>query len=192
MAGLLSSAQQPAQGQPTEQPRNPNGAQNQQSEQTVVDSQEAYDLAAGQMLNFVYDEQGIQALTKMIGSAPSPDVGMARLFGRLLMMTTQSAAMAGKRLPPAMVLQAGIEAVRAMSEVAQSKGLIDKANEKEITETAFYEGIALFGAEAKSEALTDDEREQYAVLLEKAQELEQSGKGLPTESGRQQPQEMTS
>lgn len=178
MAGLISKAQQPAQSQPTPQAEPPQNPQGQKSEQETVESQEAYDLTAGQMLNFVYDQKGIDALTKMIGSASDPATGMARLFGRLLMMTTQSAAMSGKHLPPAMVFQAGIEVIRAMSEVAQSKGLIDKANEKEIAETAFYEGIALFGNEAKDEALTEQDRQQYVMLLEKAEELERSG-GLP-------------
>lgn len=174
MAGLLEKAQPSAQEQPAEQPETaPEG----QSQQAVADSQEAYDLAAGQMLNFIYDEQGTQALTKMIQSTGDPSQGMARLFGRLLMMTVQSAVMAGKRVPPQLVFQAGIEAVRALSEVAQSKGLIDPTSEKEITESAFYDGIALFATEAKDEALTEDERAQYVALLEAAEQMEQQAQG---------------
>lgn len=191
MAGMLTQAQQSAQGQPTEQPQAP---QNPQSQQSPADSQEAYDVAAGQMLNFVYDPSGTEALTSLVQSAGDPAQGMARLFGRLLTMTAQSATMAGKRVSPAIVFQAGIEVIRAMSEVAQKQGLIDPANEKEIAETAFYDGIALFATEAKEEALTAQEREQYVVLLEKAEEMERQG-ATPQQAEQppqqaQQPQEM--
>lgn len=190
MAGMLSQAQESAQGQPTGQPQAPQNPQSQQSQQQPVESQEAYDLTAGQMLNFVYGEQGIEALTNLIGNAPDPAAGMARLFGRLLTMTTQSAAMAGKHLPPEMVFQAGIEVIRALSEVAQAQGLIDKASEKEIAETAFYDGMALFATEAKEEALTEEDRQQYAAFLQRAEELEQqSNGGLPDQQRSEQPQQ---
>lgn len=187
MAGLISQAQQtaPSPGQPQSEQ-----AQNPQNAQQTADSQEAYDVAAGQMLSWIYDKAGVDALTRLIQSTGDPQAGMARLFGRLLMMTAQSAALAGKRIAPPLVFQAGIEAIRALSEVAQKQGLLDPANEKEVAETAFYDGVTLFATEAKEEALTPDEREQYAALLEKVEEMEQAG-GMPQgEQSAQQPQEV--
>jgi len=199
MQGLISQAQQQAPQQPSQPQQAPQGQQGgtppqqagqggQKGEQKRLESQEAYDLAAGQMLNFVYDEQGIEALTRMIQSSGDPVTGMARLLGRLLIGTTQSAAVSGKRIAPPLVFQAGIEVIRAISEVAQSRGLIDPANEKEIAEDAFYDGIALFAQEAAEEALTDDERQEYVKLLEVAEQMEQQG-GMPQQGQNPQGQQ---
>ena len=187
MAGIIQSAQQTAaQGAPSQGGERETG----NPEQSAANSLEAYDVAAGQMLSFVYDQQGVAALTQLV-QASDPATGMARLFGRLLVMTTQSAVLAGKRVAPALVFQAGIEVIRALSEVAQKEGLIDPANEKEIAETAFYDGIALFATEAKEEALTADEREQYAILLQKAEEMERQAQGgMPQGEPEQQSQEV--
>lgn len=178
MEGMISQGQQaapqPEQGAPT-----PGQGQ-------VADSQEAYDVATGQMLTYVYDGEGVTALTELMQSG-GPSQGMARLFGRLLTMTAQSAAISGKRLAPALVFQGGIEVIRAMSEVAQANGLLSPEDEAEITTEAFYDGIALFATEAKEEALTAQEREQYVQILQKAEELERQGQ-TPTEGQTEQPQ----
>lgn len=192
MQGMMTQAQeQPApQGAPQGQPPQQGQPQQPPQEQTTADTQEAYDVATGQMLSFVYDERGIQALTKIMKATDDPAQGMARLFGRLLMSTVQSAVMAGKRVAPQLIFQAGIEVIRAMSEVAQSQGILTKDNEKQVAEQAFYDGIALFGNEAKDEALTPDERQQYVKLLEAAEQMEQKAGGLPQgeqPGGQQQP-----
>ncbi len=200
MQGLINQAQRQTPQQPNQPQQAPQGQQGgtppgqpgqgeqggRQGQQKRLESQEAYDLAAGQMLNFVYDERGIEALTRMIQTAGDPVAGMARLLGRLLTGTTQSAAMSGKRVAPPLVFQAGIEVIRAMSEVAQSRGLIDPANEKAMAEDAFYDGIALFAQEAAEEALTDDERQEYVKLLEVVEQMEQQG-GMP-QQGQKPPQ----
>lgn len=171
MAGMISQAQ----GAPAQEsaPQQPQAA----GQEQAADSQEAYDVATGQMLNFVYDQSGIEALTELVQSTGDPQAGMARLFGRLLIMTTQSAVISGKRIAPQLVFQGGIEVIRALSEVAQAQGLLAPEQEKEVTEAAFYDGIALFATEAKEEALTNQEREQYAALLEQAEQMEQEARG---------------
>ena len=171
MAGMISEAQ----GAPAQEPA-PQEQQAAGQEQTV-DSQEAYDVATGQMLNFVYDQTGIEALTNLIESTGDPQAGMARLFGRLLIMTTQSAVISGKRIAPQLVFQGGIEVIRALSEVAQAQGLLKPEQEQEAAEAAFYDGITLFANEAKEEALTTQEREQYVALLEQAEQMEQEARG---------------
>lgn len=197
MQGIINRAQQQAPQQAGPQPgaagQQPGAApppregQGAPGQQKRLESQEAYDLAAGQMLNFVYDEQGINALTQMVQAVGDPAAGMARLLGRLLMNTVQSAAMSGKRVAPPLVFQAGIEVIRAMSEVAQSRGIIQPENEKAVAEQAFYDGIALFGQEAQEEALTEDERQEYIKLLEVAEQMEQSQDGaMPEQSGQDQ------
>jgi len=152
-------------------------------------------VATGQMLNFVYDKGGIETLTASIQASGDPQQGMARLLGRLLVMTVQSAMMSGKRIAPDLVFQGAIEVIRAISEVAQSQGLLDPAQEKEMAEAAFFDGLALFAKEAQAEALTEAERERYVTLLDKIEQLEQQGgmpQGEPSDpqaGARQPPQE---
>lgn len=188
MAGLLSQAQQqppqagaqqpqaqpppqqePSQGQPGQAP------QEAPQEQQPADSQEAYDVATGQMLDYVYDQSGMGDLTKAIEASGNPQQGMARLLGRLLTTTVQSAMMAGKRIAPDLIFQGAIEVVRALSEVAQTQGLLDAAQEKEVTEAAFYDGLTLFANEAKDESLSEEERQRYVKLLDMIEQLEQQG-----------------
>jgi hypothetical protein len=61
--------------------------------------------------------------------------------------------------------------------VAQAQGLLKPEQEQEAAEAAFYDGITLFANEAKEEALTTQEREQYAALLEQAEQMEQKARG---------------
>jgi len=167
---------QPAQAQPVQPGQQP--GQDQQGaprEQTVVADQKAYDLATSQMLKFVYDQNGIDTLTQSIQSTGDPQKAMARLLGRLLTMTVQSAMMAGKRIAPDLIFQGAIEVIRAISEVAQAQGLLDPKREKEVAEAAFFDGLALFATEARSEALTDQERQRYVELLDMVEQLDQQG-----------------
>jgi hypothetical protein len=196
MQGLISGAQQPQQnpkntqqaGQAPQSPSQP-GQQDKQGPgapggQGAASSQEAYNVATGQMLNFVYDQQGMDALAKMVQASGDPQQGMARLFGRLLTMTVQSASMTGKKIAPEVIFQGGIEVIRAISEVAQNKGIIDPAQEKEIAEAAFFDGLALFAKEAAEESLSEAERQRYIELLDMAEQIEAEGGGMP--QGRQQ------
>ena len=200
MKGLISQAQQPQpegqrpqataqQGRPQQQPQRPGGqppqgqqqgpqGQQQGKPQQEVNTQEAYDVATGQMLQLVYSQKGTEAVTGYIEAAGDPGQGMAKMIGRLLVITVQSAQMSGKRLPPELIMQSGIEASRALSEVAQKSGLLDPAQEKKVTESAFFDGLALFATEASAEALSDDERKRYIKLLDVVEKIESQG-GMP-------------
>jgi len=196
MKGLISQAQQnqpegqrpqatAQQGRPQQPPQGPGGqppqgpqGQQQGKPQQEANTQEAYDVATGQMLQFVYGPKGTEAVTGYIEAAGDPEQGMAKLIGRLLVMTVQSAQMSGKRLPPELIMQSGIEVSRALSEVAQKNGLLDPAQETEVTESAFFDGLALFATEAGAEALSDDERKRYIKLLDVVEKIESQG-GIP-------------
>ena len=183
--------QQPQQPRQPQQPQQPRQAQEQppQGEPETVASQETYDVATGQMLQFIYDkEKGLAALERYTQASGNVGEAMGRLLGRLLVMTVQSAVMSGKRIAPDLVFQGGIEAARALSEVAQKNGMLDKSQEKAVTEDAFFEGIALFATEAKEEALTDPERQRYIELLDKVEQMQAQGAGM--EDRKPQEQEM--
>jgi len=203
MQGLISGAQKPQQQSQQPQPQaqrqqqaQPQPQQPQQGQppgqstakpaEDVASSQEAYDVATGQMLTFVYDKKGIETLTSFTKATGDPAQGMARLLGRLLTMTVQSAMMAGKRIAPEVIMQGGIEVIRAISEVAQSEGLLDPGQEKQVAEAAFFDGIALFANEAQEEALTEGERQRYVELLDMVEQMEQGGAMKGREQGPQE------
>lgn len=193
MQGMISQARgkQPAAAENSAEEAQAGAGEGREKEQGQKqgDGQKLYDVAAGQMLNFVYDDQGVQALTELMQAIPDdPQAAMAKLLGRLLTMTAQSAALAGKRVPPDVLFQAGIETVRAMSEVAQSKGLLDPKQEQAVTEGAFFDGVANFANEAKEEALTRQERQAYVQLLDQLEAMEKKARGgQPVTAQGQQP-----
>jgi hypothetical protein len=63
--------------------------------------------------------------------------------------------------------------------VAQNKGIIDPAQEKEIAEAAFFDGLALFAKEAAEESLSEAERQRYIELLDMAEQIDAEGGGMP-------------
>lgn len=169
MAGIISQAQsQQAPAQPqqdvAQKPKN-------EASQSQMDSKEAYDVAAGQMLNFVYDDAGQKALMGMAQASGNPSEAMSRLIARLLVTTEQSARMSGQKLPPDVLFAAGMEVSAALSEVAQQNGLLDESNEAEATEAAFFDAIAMFGKEASEEALTEDDRQAYVAMIDQLESM---------------------
>ena len=101
MKGLISQAQQPQpkgqrpqapaqQGRPQQQgPQGPGGqppqgqqqgpqGQKQGQPQQEVNTQEAYDVATGQMLQFVYSQKGTEAVTGYIEAAGDPEQAWPR------------------------------------------------------------------------------------------------------------------
>ena len=188
MAGMISEAQ-------SQQPQNPQPqqemAQNepQAAQQEQADPKEAYNIASGQMLNFLYDDAGQQALASMAQSAGDPSAGMARLMARLLVTVEQGARLGGQKLPPEIIFKAGMELAAAMSELAQNMGLLDQSNEKEATENAFFEAITLFATEAGEEALTDDDRQVYVAMIDQIEEMAGASQGQPAQDQQQAPQE---
>ena len=174
MTGLLQQAP-PQQAQPEQVKAQQQG----QSE----GSQEQYDIAAGQLIQWVSSDEGYQAVTESL-QAGEPQQAMAKLIGRLLVMMNQSAYLSGKKIPPRVMFQAGMEVARAISAVAQKLGVLDAQSEKEITEDAFFDGVALFGTESASEALTDEDRNRYTQLIDEVEQMAAKANG-----GQSQPAE---
>lgn len=167
MSGLLQQASQ----QPQQQ------AQPEQQDGT----QEQYDIASGQMIQWVSSDEGYSAVTQAL-QAGEPQQAMARLIGRLLVMMNQSAYLSGKKIPPRVLFQAGMEVAKAISAIAQKLGVLDKSTEKEITEDAFFDGVALFGTESAKEALTDNDRSRYTQLIDEVEQMaNQAGSAQPNQ-----------
>ena len=145
-------------------------------------TQEQFDLVAGQMLEFIYSEQGLNVVHERLQGG-NPVQGIASLLGRLMTTMAQSAFMSGHPMPPKVLFQAGMEATKAIGELALQAGLPPE-QEAELMEDAFFTGIQLFGQEAGEEALTQQERQAYYQLLEQVgqrKEQAQSQGGQPQE-----------
>lgn len=172
MQGLLQNKQQqPAPQQPQEASAEPSQG-----------SREQYDIAAGQLIQWIASDEGYQAVEQALKTG-QPQQAIARIIGRLLTMMSQSAYLAGKKIPPKVLFVAGMDAARAMSVIAQKLGVIDVTNEKEIVENAFFEGVALFGEEASSEALTESDRASYAQLIDQVEQMAaKANSGQPQQS----------
>lgn len=131
--------------------------------------QEDYDMAVGQMLKWVASDEGYGATVQALQS--DPQEGMAMLIGRLLQMSNQSAYMAGKQLSPNVIFQAGMEMAKAIASVGLKEGLLDKANEAQMAESAFLDGLAKFAQESQAEALTDQSKQQFMQLIDGVEKM---------------------
>lgn len=190
MDGLLHQDQPRQEPQPSQQ----RAAQDQSSQPPQEQGQqdgnrEQFDIVSGQMIQWISSDEGYQSITKSLESG-EPQQVMANILGRLMMMMNQGAYMSGKKIPPKILIQAGSEAARALSMVAQKMGVIDKSNEKDITENAFFDGIAMFATESAEEALTQEDRVRYTQLLDQIEQMAEQAEGQQTQPQQdQQPQQ---
>lgn len=154
-----------------------NASQQQGANGQGANAREMYQICAGQMLKWLYSDEGFEAATTMLQSG-DPREGMARLIAQLLDMANDSAVMIGKKIPPEILFKSGMEVARALSEIAQKVGVLDEATEKDATEAAFYEAIALFAQSASQEALTEQDRQRFLELIDLLEQMEaQAGGG---------------
>lgn len=144
--------------------------------QGAANKGEMYKICAGQMLKWVYSDQGMQSITEMM-QAGGPEQAMPQIVARLLDMANDSAVMVGKKIPPEILFQSGIEVAKALSEIGQKAGVLDKASEKEITEAAFFDGIAMFAQKASEESLSEQDRQRFSQLIDLLEQVEAKAGG---------------
>lgn len=166
-------AQHMAQSQPQGQGA---PAQGQPNQGAAPDKGEMYKVTAGQMLKYVYSDEGMNAITEMMTTG-GPEQAMPKLIAQILDMTNDSAVMVGKKIPPEIIFQSGMELARALSEIGQKAGVLDEATEKEITEAAFFDGIAQFAQAASQESLTEQDRQRFSQLIDLLEQAEAKGNG---------------
>lgn len=148
----------------------PQQAPQQPQQDTGEGTQEQYDVAAGQLIQWVASDEGYQVAEQALQSG-DVQKSIAMLIGRLLTMMNQSAYLSGKKIPPKVLFQAGMEVARALSAIGQKIGVLDKQNEAQITEDAFFDGIVLFANESAEEALTPDDRARYTQLIDQVEQM---------------------
>lgn len=170
MQGLLAQQQQ--------SPQQPPQQQTQRKPKQAKDSQETYDIFASLIQKFVFGD-AYDGIAKMLKSGQIQE-SMAFVLGGIIDKTVNASIVSGKKLPPKVIVQAGMELAKWLSEIAQKEGLLSKEEEKQVTENAFYHGMARFAQTAKEDALSPEEAQQYVQLLQ-----------MIGGQNQQEPQEMT-
>lgn len=152
MQGLLAQSQQTPPQQPPKKLKQ------------AKESQETYDIFASLIQKFVFGD-AYEGIAKMLKSGQIQEK-MAFVLGGIIDKTVNASVVSGKKLPPKVIVQAGMELARWLSEIAQKEGVLSKEEEKQVTENAFYHGMARFAQSAKEDALSPEEAQQYVQLLQ--------------------------
>jgi hypothetical protein len=146
-------------------------------------SQGQYDMAAGQMIQWIVSPEGEKAVLHALGA--DLQQGMATILGRLLTMVNQGAIMSGKKLAPDVLFQAAAETAKALAAMAIKNQLAPQGDIGPLTKDAFYDGLAIFAQEAQGEALTPEDRQVYVAMMQKVEDMEakgQMGGGQPQQT----------
>jgi hypothetical protein len=159
MAGLLSAAQpQQAQAQSGQRPRNPQQAQ--------------YEQLMNMLLQFLYSDQGVQAVKQGLQLGGSPAENIGTIVARLIQKVWMDARQQSKQVPPLMVLQAAIELSQAVTDMAMQAGVVQQNEANRVAKDAFYHAMTLAGQGTK-QAMPAQERQQFQKLLQMVSQMDQ-------------------
>lgn len=166
MNGLLQQ-EQPQQAQQAQQ-------QGQQPGDMQQKGQQVYKKIVEMALGFAYSEQGtamIKQGLELQGGDFTKNAG--NVMAKLMMRIMISASTAGKKLPPKMLFQAGMEIASAITEMGQAMGVTD--GEKGVAKSVFYAGLTIAGRELPDEVLTPQEKQEFVALIRSVQQLDSQG-----------------
>lgn len=172
--GLLN--EQMPQEAPQEQPQAQSG------------SQEQYEGMMTMMLNWLYSEQGVNAVKQGLQMSEEPAESIGTIVARLIQKLFTDAKQAGKSIPPMMIVQGAIELSQAVTDMAMEAGLVDEQTANQTAKNSFYEAMTIAGNDIPPDAFAEGERQQFEMLLAQidAMDQEYEGRGQETE---QPPQE---
>jgi hypothetical protein len=69
----------------------------------------------------------------------------------------------GKLIPARIMVAAGIDAARTLSSIAQKEGVIEKSQEKQITEDALYNAISMY---AEKSNMSPEQAQEYMQVIQ--------------------------
>lgn len=162
MQGLLQQAA-PEQQAPAPQQAAPQQAAPQPGGQQGGPNQEKYDIAAGTMIKWVYDNA--ETVVQNV-SAGEPAERAGQIISQLMNMNRMSAQQSGQVIEPSIMFQSGIETAQAVGEVLLKAGVISPDNAGPIMEDAFFNALELQG---QSATISDQERQEYLALIDQYQ-----------------------
>ena len=160
----------------------------QEQPQAQAGSQEQYEGMMTMMLEFLYSEQGVQAVKDGLQVSEEPAESIGTIVARLIQKLFIDAKQAGKSIPPMMIVQGAIELSQAVTDMAMEAGLVDEQTANQTAKNSFYEAMTIAGNDIPQDAFAEGERQQFEMLLAQidAMDQEYEGRGQETE---QPPQE---
>lgn len=163
MNGLLQ------QEQPQQAPQQPHQGGNEQQ-----NGQQIYKKIVEMALGFAYSEQGTEMIRQGLQLEGAKFVQNAgNVMAKIMMRLMISSSTAGKKLPPKMLFQAGMEIASAITEMGQAMGVTDGA--KGVAKEVFYAGLTITGRELPDEILTPEEKQQFVQLINQVKQMDDQG-----------------
>ena len=156
----------------------------QQGQQNAPRGQEMYTKLVTMLLEFLYSDQGVQAVKQGLQMG-DPVESIGTISARLIQKTWTDAKGQGKSLPAMMVIQANMEVVEAITDMAIEAGLVPQEGANQMAKMAFYESMTILGEDTPPDLVLPEEREQFGMLLDQITQMDQQYSG-----GQEQPQEM--
>ena len=141
------------------------------SEQGMSEQQgrDLQSLISAQMRNALYDSQeSIIESMRANGQQES-----ATVLARLMVMMINSLRMSGKRVEPGVMVLAMVDVAKALGELAVQAGVMD--DDPMMVEESFFAGMAKADDELQAEALGEQDRQQYAQLMQTMRQMQQGG-----------------
>jgi len=194
---------QPPQGQPQGQPQQPQGQPQGQQPPGQVDAppeqaKEQMDALLEASLTYLYGE-GLKPSIQVMRNAQSPQAGMAKVIGTMMLTAFNTLLGQGVKLAPNVLMAAGINISKAVGEVARESGILN-GDDTEAIESAFMDGVARFGRLVDKQALGTEQRQRYAEMIRGLRDMKEAGKqqtsqgqpqGQPQAKPQGQPQQPT-
>ena len=179
MAAMASQQEQP-QGQPQQPQQDPN------AQGGDGGSQEMFEAIAEGPLTYIYSEEGLASIKQMMTASDEDDAEevISEVAGKLMVGQALEARNQGKMIPPSVMFALCMELVNNITDIAVQIGVVDKANADVVGEEAFFDAVAVFGENADELAINDQERTQYATMIDEMSQLmeQQSGKPQPSDA----------
>lgn len=164
-------------------------------EQPQAQGQEQYTAMMTMMLDWLYSEQGVQAIQEGLQMSEEPAESIGTIVARLIQKLFTDAKQAGKSIPPMMIVQGAIELSQAVTDMAMSAGLVDEQSANQVAKNSFYEAMTIAGNDIPPDAFAEGERQQFEALLAQIDAMDQEYEGSsqseqpPQEQPQEQPQQ---
>ncbi len=130
---------------------------------------EMFDVLTGQMMNALYDSKDMVLETLKAGGQQES----ATVLARFMVMMINSLRMQGKRVEPGVMILAMVELSKALGELAIQAGVMD--DDPQMIEESFFAAIGKADEELQAEALGEQDRQQYAQLMQQMRQIQQGG-----------------
>ena len=128
---------------------------------------EMFGIITGQMMNALYDSKDMVLEALQAGGQQES----ATVLARFMVMMLNSLRMQGKRVPPGVMILAMVELAKGLGELAIQAGVMD--DDPRMIEEMFFAAIAKADDELQAEALGEQERQQYAQLMQQMRQMQQ-------------------